>query len=325
MLQGIGEDALELFGHAGTQALGAVERPLLIAEPGETLEVAVNRMWWRKVGALPVMHEGRLVGCFAEEDLLRILAARVRESQDPEGQDVWGTLLGDVRVRDAMSPVGKLPVVSSEGSLLAGLRECCAPGAPRGRYLFVVDATDSGDAVQLLSFRDIARFSTAVYAGKAPSSWFGGDAGAGAALMACRRLLSHTLGTLVAEGVIGHEANTVSADLDGASTVHAMADGEHGYVLVTIADGGPIGICTRRDILRGIRPRHARIDQLAVERLMSQQVQTVLPSNTLTGLFHLMAMASCRHMPMVDGWDHVECVVSMWEAIALVAGVPRPS
>ena len=325
MLQAIGEDAFELFGKAGYRALRAFDRPLLTAAPGEPLETAVNRMWWRKVGALPVMHEGRLVGCLAEEDLLRVLDARLRESSGALALEVWDSLLADVKVRDAMSPVSKLPVVTSEDSLRQGLRECCSPAAPRGRYLFLVDSEDAGDRVQLLSFRDIARFATALYAGKHGPDWFDDAAAAEVAVDACRRLLSHTLETLVAEAGLGHLANIVPASSNGRDTVQAMAADGRGYVLVTIEGGGPIGICTRRDVLRGVRPRFAKLDQLGVANLMSPQVQTVLPSNTLTGLFHLMAMASCRHMPLVDEWDHVRCVISMWEAIALVSGAHRPS
>ena len=100
------------------EALRCVDAPRVHHEvgtiaPDAPLFEAVNRMWWRQVGALPVVHEGRLVGCFAEEDLLRVLNERLRErSPDEPTALVWRELLGDVCVRDAMTPVGKLPTVA---------------------------------------------------------------------------------------------------------------------------------------------------------------------------------------------------------------------
>ena len=59
-----------------------------------------------------------------------------------------------------MTPVGQLPVADSRASLLDALRKSCAPFGSQGRYLFLVDEGDAGQAVRLASFRDVARFLT---------------------------------------------------------------------------------------------------------------------------------------------------------------------
>ena len=138
-------------------------RELEGAEPEESLLAAVNRMWWRQVGALPVVSGGRLVGCLAEEDLLRILAERTRVAQASAASlSVWEALLRGARVRDAMTHADELPRVAPDTPLLEGLRRCTAPDRPRGRYLFVVEEAARGQRIQLASYRDVALYLSAL-------------------------------------------------------------------------------------------------------------------------------------------------------------------
>ena len=59
-----------LFGAVPCESVGRSERHIEAATQKEPLREAVSRMWWRKVGALPVLEEGRLVGALAEDDPL---------------------------------------------------------------------------------------------------------------------------------------------------------------------------------------------------------------------------------------------------------------
>ena len=100
-----------------------------------------------------------------------------------------------------------------------------------------------------------------------------------------------------------------------------MWERQRGYVIVTSADNWPIGICTRRDVLRAVTPRFADLGRARLANLMSPRVKTVTDTDTLCGLFKLMALESCRHMPLVDDWDRLQSVISMWEGVSLMAGV----
>ncbi|MCX5740749.1 MAG: hypothetical protein NTZ61_20060, partial [Proteobacteria bacterium] len=87
-----------LFGAVACESVGRSEGHIEASDPKEALREAVSRMWWRKLGALPVLEEGRLVGALAEDDLLHVLAQRLRERADTvaaAGADlvIWDSLL----------------------------------------------------------------------------------------------------------------------------------------------------------------------------------------------------------------------------------------
>ena len=59
--------------------------PPIVVAPGDTAEVAALVMADEKIGCLPVVDRGELVGLVTETDLLRYLAGRIRERMpDPE-------------------------------------------------------------------------------------------------------------------------------------------------------------------------------------------------------------------------------------------------
>ena len=52
---------------------------------------------------------------------------------------------------------------------------------------------------------------------------------------------------------------------------------------------------------------------------MTEPVKTVCEIDTLCGLFKMMAIEGFRHMPLVDEDDKVECVISMWQGVGMLA------
>ena len=119
---------------------------------------------------------------------------------------------------------------------------------------------------------------------------------------------------------LGHPPNQVERGLSGVETLRSMWESQLGYVLVALPGGGPVGICTRRDVLRACVRRFADLERLPLTQLMSRRVKTVSDTDTLCGLFKRMALESCRHMPVVDAQDRARVVISMWEGVSLVAG-----
>lgn len=65
------------------------------AELGDTVLQTVSAMVERNIGAVPVLHNGNLVGIFSERDLMRRVVA--------EGRDPRGTCMAEVMTEDPLT------------------------------------------------------------------------------------------------------------------------------------------------------------------------------------------------------------------------------
>jgi CBS domain-containing protein len=65
------------------------------AEMGQTVLETVRAMVERNIGAVPVLHKGRLVGIFSERDLMKRVVA--------EGHDPRSTCLAEVMTQDPLT------------------------------------------------------------------------------------------------------------------------------------------------------------------------------------------------------------------------------
>lgn len=316
--------AVEALRSVSCDALARAGRRVEMAEPEESLQAAASRMGWRKVGALGVVGDGKLVGALSEDDLLRVTAQRLSDLA-PQVESVgdalviWQDLLGRLRVRDVMTPAAELAVVPPGVDMVEGLARICAatPFGTRFRYLWIVD--DAGAVQRVVSIRDMARSLTRLYDGEFPGEGFFDPARAEEVRFLVAALLDLSIGTIRKRLALGHGPSVIRLDASGEETVARMWADRRGYVLTTLRDGAPLGICTRRDLLRGLRNPFADLGDLRVSRLMTGQVKTVSDTNTLCGLFKLMAIEGCRHMPLVDDSDRVVRMISMWEAVSLFA------
>ncbi len=310
------------------EAVRCVDTPRVHREVGQIapdapLFEAVNRMWWRQRGAVAVSEGDALVGCLSEDDLLRVAHTSMRDCDEDvhakgAGLLVWEELLRDLRVADAMSGMDEIAVVDEAASLLEGVRatfQSKSTGARR-RYIFVVD----GDRriIRVVSMRDVCRYLIAVYDGAAAAEGFPIESAA-----AVRRAVTETLdlpvGVIRSTRRFGHAPIEASIEDLGDTMIEKMWNGRRGYVLVGFYDGAPQGICTRRDVLRVLRRPFCHIRDLAVANLMSARVKAASRLITLGGVFKLMAIGGYRHMPLLEAGGQVECVLSMWEGVALFA------
>src|ERR1700693_2448738 len=77
-------------------------RPLVSAEPGMSVRAAAQLMAREKIGALPVVKEGRLAGIFTERDaLVRVLARGL----DPDATRLAEVMTADPVTIDARRPL----------------------------------------------------------------------------------------------------------------------------------------------------------------------------------------------------------------------------
>jgi CBS domain-containing protein len=63
-----------------------------LAEPGQTVLETVRAMVERNIGAVPVVHNGKLIGIFTERDLMRRVVA---EARDPRATAVVEVMTDD--------------------------------------------------------------------------------------------------------------------------------------------------------------------------------------------------------------------------------------
>jgi CBS domain-containing protein len=318
-----------LFGALPCHAIAPGARAIEGADPDEPLKDAVSRMWWKQVGALAVVADGALVGSLSEDDLLRVSAGRLAAlgaevDEVAPGLPVWDELLGGLRVGDAMTPHHELPRAAASTPLLDGVEQIAAPSAAgtRSRHLWVV--TERGEIVRVISIRDIARYLTRLYDRAFPAEAFPSPARFASAGRLSAAVLDLPIGAIRERIALGGKPVVVELEAPGGETVRRMWQDGRGYAIALLSDGAPLGICTRRDLLRALRHPYAKLGDLRAARLMTLRVKTVTDVDTLCGLFKLMAIEGCRHMPLVDEEDRVQCVISMWEAVALLAARPEP-
>ncbi|MEB2345346.1 MAG: CBS domain-containing protein [Deltaproteobacteria bacterium] len=316
--------AVEALRHVPCDALARPSRRIETADPDDLLLVAASRMGWRKVGALGVVREGRLVGVLSEDDLLRVTAQRLGElathvADVGDALVLWQDLLGGLRVGDVMTPLDALAIAKPGLDMVTGLARICAATrfGTRFRYLWILD--DAGAVERVVSVRDMARSLTRIYDGDFPDDALRDPGRAAELRFLVAALLDLTIGTIRERLALGHGPSVIRVDASGEETVARMWVDRRGYVLTTLRDGAAQGICTRRDLVRGLRDPFADLGDLRVANLMTGQVKTVSDTNTLCGLFKLMAIEGCRHMPLVDASDRVVRMISMWEALSLFA------
>lgn len=69
------------------------DRAIYTVKKGTTIKDVVNYMAEKKVGLVPVMEDGKLVGVFSERDLVRRVIAQNRSLDETRVEDVMSTKL----------------------------------------------------------------------------------------------------------------------------------------------------------------------------------------------------------------------------------------
>lgn len=98
----------------------------------------------------------------------------------------------------------------------------------------------------------------------------------------------------------GRDVVTVGPNATVGQAVTLLEENNIG-VLVISADGRSIdGVLSERDIVRALAKRNA-IEELPVSDLMTRDVVTCGPQDTLADLMSLMTDRRIRHLPVVEG------------------------
>lgn len=101
----------------------------------------------------------------------------------------------------------------------------------------------------------------------------------------------------------GSEVVTISASASIVDLVGLLAERNIGGVVVS-ADGRTIdGIITERDVVRRLATEGASVLQRTVGDLMTSQVLTCQPGDTLEETAHTMTYSRIRHLPVAKGGE----------------------
>ncbi|CCH29039.1 CBS domain-containing protein [Actinosynnema sp. NPDC047251] len=105
----------------------------------------------------------------------------------------------------------------------------------------------------------------------------------------------------------GSAVATVRADASVAELVAALAEHNVG-AMVVVADSGIAGIVSERDVVRRLHDRGADLLAAAVADIMTAEVFTCSPKDSVDSLTVLMTEHRIRHVPVVADGDLVGIV-----------------
>lgn len=104
-------------------------------------------------------------------------------------------------------------------------------------------------------------------------------------------------------GVVG-----VRPDESIATFVHRLRMARIGAMVVVGEDGALRGIISERDITYGLAEHGNRALAMTVAELMTQDVLTITPEDTLSRVARIMTERRVRHLPVIEGRELVGMV-----------------
>ena len=116
--------------------------------------------------------------------------------------------------------------------------------------------------------------------------------------------------------VKGNKTYSVSANETVFQAIEVMAEANIGAVLVTEEDR-IVGICTERDYTRKIILKGLASKQTQVREIMTKDVITIHPENTVEQCMALMTKFHIRHLPVVDN-GHLVGMISIGDVVQSV-------
>ena len=114
----------------------------------------------------------------------------------------------------------------------------------------------------------------------------------------------------------GNEVFSVSPDTSAFDAVKIMGEKSAGTVLV-LKDGKIAGIISERDYTRKIVITKRVDENLSVSDIMTTDVTTVTPENSVEECMMLMTDKKIRHLPVVNG-DQIVGVISIGDVVRLL-------
>ncbi|WP_367130823.1 CBS domain-containing protein [Saccharothrix sp. HUAS TT1] len=111
----------------------------------------------------------------------------------------------------------------------------------------------------------------------------------------------------------GSDVATVESGTTVADLVAALAEHNVG-AMVVLGSEGIAGIVSERDVVRGLHERGGGLLGAPVSEIMTSEVSTCTPRDSVDGLTVLMTEQRIRHVPVVDG-DRLVGIVSIGDVV----------
>jgi CBS domain-containing protein len=100
----------------------------------------------------------------------------------------------------------------------------------------------------------------------------------------------------------GDEVATIPPTATVRQLVETLGERNIGAAVVTRDDGDVVGIVSERDVVRRLRERGGDLLSATVDEIMTRDVLTCAPGDTVDHLAEVMTERRIRHMPVVvDG------------------------
>ena len=112
----------------------------------------------------------------------------------------------------------------------------------------------------------------------------------------------------------GSEVVTASPDTPIAEIVATLKARGIGAVIVAGAGGAPAGILSERDIVRAMPVHGAKLMTMRASDLMTRDVVTCTPENSVHDIMKLMTEGRFRHLPVIEDGKLVG-VISIGDAV----------
>jgi CBS domain-containing protein len=93
---------------------------------------------------------------------------------------------------------------------------------------------------------------------------------------------------------------TVSPGQTVAEAAKLLAQWKIGAVLATNDQGDLAGILSERDIVRGLARHGAKVEEMKVSELMTAEVLTCKPEDSIDSLMTTMTNNRIRHLPVLE-------------------------
>ncbi len=107
----------------------------------------------------------------------------------------------------------------------------------------------------------------------------------------------------------GPDVRTIPPDASVQQAAHEMAAARIGALVVAADPTGRIqGVISERDIVRGLAEHGADVLTKPVSSLMTAEVHTCQPSDTVNAVMVIMTERRIRHLPVVEGGSMVGIV-----------------
>ncbi|MEX0815793.1 MAG: CBS domain-containing protein [Dongiaceae bacterium] len=116
------------------------------------------------------------------------------------------------------------------------------------------------------------------------------------------------LGTKGSKVVTTRPGETIEA------TSRLLTANKIGAVIVVDEAGKVVGVISERDILGAMAAHGARVTAMLVEELMTRDVLTCRPGDTIAEIMAVMTTRRVRHLPVVEG-DKLLGVVSIGDVV----------